>query len=551
MIDHASTVSETPQSIPTENSFAVLNHRKVPVALLVSYNGGGYLGLQQQPESNRKTKRTGDLIFDTIEGILLEALDPVLETKSALLRACRTDKGVSAVRNVLVTAVKQYVIDKHGGLDGCTRSVNEKLTQLGHGSRIRIVAIIQVHPAFDPRMDCRRRVYHYVIPLFALHPKADSFDSLRALLSTAEPTGAGAPADTEKQIGPMQYQQFAEVNVFPILDELLQSYLGIHRWYNFTEETGPKALKPTDQEAVRNIRRVAVHHRLLFLNGVDAETSSDGKPYVLFQVEGTSFLIHMIRKMVGMAVAIVRGARRSLMDDAFGCQHTLSVPMAPGEGLFLNHLFFDKYDTRDTPKCPSFTKVFESHATEFESRRRAIIEDIVTVQKPATSVASSPSPPTTSASPTYVRPSLDTEMTKFVRLLRVHNWNIRLDRYVKVESATQRKRQEWANRKRRRDETHVGGPSEVVGEAEREVATNGHPEANHPALQPSSEAPPQTSTEDHSSCVVSSSVAPKVARYVDVDDGWIYDHPEDKAKHWTERLAQLDDDNSNLPVHGD
>lgn len=62
---------------------------------------------------------------------------------------------------------------------------------------------------------------------------------------------------------------------------------------------------------------------------------------------GQSFMLHQIRKMVGLAVAIMRGdAYLSCIKLAFQPNRTLPTPMAPDVGLFLDKCYFDAYNNR-------------------------------------------------------------------------------------------------------------------------------------------------------------------------------------------------------------
>ena len=62
---------------------------------------------------------------------------------------------------------------------------------------------------------------------------------------------------------------------------------------------------------------------------------------------GQSFMLHQIRKMVGMAVAIMRGdAPEGCIKTALQPRRTVPTPMAPEVGLFLDECYYDAYNTR-------------------------------------------------------------------------------------------------------------------------------------------------------------------------------------------------------------
>lgn len=62
---------------------------------------------------------------------------------------------------------------------------------------------------------------------------------------------------------------------------------------------------------------------------------------------GQSFMLHQIRKMVGLAIATVRGAAGSyVLAAALSPSNTVHVPMAPEGGLFLERCVFEAYNAR-------------------------------------------------------------------------------------------------------------------------------------------------------------------------------------------------------------
>ena len=67
---------------------------------------------------------------------------------------------------------------------------------------------------------------------------------------------------------------------------------------------------------------------------------------------GQSFMLHQIRKMVGMAVAIMRGdAPEGCIRTALQPRRTVPTPMAPEVGLFLDECYYDAYNTRYVLTC--------------------------------------------------------------------------------------------------------------------------------------------------------------------------------------------------------
>ncbi|KAG2311846.1 hypothetical protein Bca52824_023403 [Brassica carinata] len=73
--------------------------------------------------------------------------------------------------------------------------------------------------------------------------------------------------------------------------------------------------------------------------------SLDGIEFIKYEVLGQSFMLHQIRKMMGLAVAIMRNcAPESLIQTAFSKDVNITVPMAPEVGLYLDECFFTSYN---------------------------------------------------------------------------------------------------------------------------------------------------------------------------------------------------------------
>lgn len=64
-------------------------------------------------------------------------------------------------------------------------------------------------------------------------------------------------------------------------------------------------------------------------------------------VIGQSFLLHQIRKMVGTAVAVMRGvAPADAIPLALSKERDIVTPMAPELGLFLDECYYTSYNRR-------------------------------------------------------------------------------------------------------------------------------------------------------------------------------------------------------------
>ena len=64
-------------------------------------------------------------------------------------------------------------------------------------------------------------------------------------------------------------------------------------------------------------------------------------------VTGQSFMLHQIRKMVGVAIAIMRGlAPENAISLALDPRRDVNTCIAPDVGLFLDESIFESYNSR-------------------------------------------------------------------------------------------------------------------------------------------------------------------------------------------------------------
>ncbi|XP_033757571.1 tRNA pseudouridine synthase A-like [Pecten maximus] len=262
--------------------------KRKKVALLLSYNGKGYFGLQRQ-----KT-------LPTIEGALGKALlsvgvitkeDEDTPQKIRFQRAARTDKGVSAAGNLVSLKMSLHV-------ENFLEEISKVLPQ-----QIKVQACIRTTKAFDSKNFCDGRTYSYLTPTFAFAP-----------LKLAVTEKYRVPDDTIQRVR-----------------ELIKRFEGTHNFHNFTS-----GLKPTEAKAKRYIISFKCGEPFV----------RDDIEFVQLTVRGQSFMLHQIRKMIGLTMAIVRG---HCEEDVINKTYSLvkvDVPKAPGSGLLLEELHYQNYNRR-------------------------------------------------------------------------------------------------------------------------------------------------------------------------------------------------------------
>jgi tRNA pseudouridine38-40 synthase len=120
------------------------------------------------------------------------------------------------------------------------------------------------------------------------------------------------------------------------VQEALDQYLGTKNYHNYTVRK-----KFKDPSAKRHIKSFQVADEPIMINDTE---------WLSLKVHGQSFMMHQIRKMVGMAALIVRcGCDISRMEESYG-NLIMPIPKAPGLGLLLERPVFESYNTMQAEK---------------------------------------------------------------------------------------------------------------------------------------------------------------------------------------------------------
>ena len=261
-------------------------HRK-KCALLLSFSGKDYKGMQRNPG------------VKTIEEDLIQALyaaEAITEEmrdnlgKLGFQRCARTDKGVSAAR--------QLVSLKMVPENRMVASVNSHLP-----TEIRVMSLFRTTKGFNSKEWCSARTYEYYVPTYAF---ADSINDVSHEYRS--------PPETLLRV-----------------DQLLGMYKGTHNFHNFTS-----GKQPGDPSCMRYI--------IDFTCGSLHET--EGVEYVALRVKGQSFMLHQIRKMIGLVIAVMRGYATDEMIVRSLLKEKVNIPRAPGLYLILDNVHFDRYNRK-------------------------------------------------------------------------------------------------------------------------------------------------------------------------------------------------------------
>lgn len=272
---------------------------------------------------------------------------------------------------------------------------------------IRILCVTKVAKSFNAKISCTGRRYDYLLPTYVLASKnlesvggiAASFTDMKSKSKSSMPS--------DDHINDVLSDFRISNEVLDMFRAALTSYVGTNNFHNFTSN---KAFD--DASAQRYINSFicsepftvsvpsSAGSDVCFSTDQDAiqQAAPKGVEWVRISVHGQSFLLNQIRKMIGLAVDIARGVARH--KDVFPfvfSNANVDIPMVPGLGLYLDELFFERYNAHvdfDNKNMLKRAKVSHASSTgkrKFEEGADVTNEDksmstSVSVKDPKTSV---------------------------------------------------------------------------------------------------------------------------------------------------------------------
>ncbi|EGC38915.1 hypothetical protein DICPUDRAFT_45589 [Dictyostelium purpureum] len=326
--------------------------RKKKVAVLLGYLGKNYAGMQKNPGLRTIEEELEMAIFKA-GGILPDNL--YFQHKIDWVRCARTDKGVSALRNVV--SLKMEVGPPE--LDEMVKALNKLLPE-----DIHVFKIMRVNNSFHAKNGVDARSYVYVCPTSAFEPKFA----------------------TNKLVEPFKFTEETRET----LNRVLSYYLGNHRFHNYTSRK-----ESNDVSVFRKIIKFECSVPFI-LEGVEM---------VSINVIGESFMLHQIRKMIGCLMSFMRKGifqdaqdKESAFDqirkyiEATFYHQPLNLPVAPGAGLLLDHCIFRMWNEKykdihgelmvENDDVEQFRKVVFGEIASLEATKREFSEWIETKLDP-------------------------------------------------------------------------------------------------------------------------------------------------------------------------
>lgn len=265
---------------------------KKKVVLLMAYSGKGYYGMQRNPGNSQFRTIEDDLVTALIKSGCIPENHGDDMKKMSFQRCARTDKGVSAAGQVVSLKLRliENIIEK----------INEHLPP-----QIRVLGFKRVTQGFNSKNNCDARTYTYLLPTVAFSPK--DYDTGNIAAYRLEP------------------------ETLETVKRLFALYKGTHNFHNFTSQKAP-----SDPSARRYITEMSCGEPFII---------SDTQ-FAVITVRGQSFMLHQIRKMIGLVIAVIKGyAQEQVIERSWG-QDKVDVPKAPGLGLVLERVHFDRYNKR-------------------------------------------------------------------------------------------------------------------------------------------------------------------------------------------------------------
>ncbi|CAD8178392.1 unnamed protein product [Paramecium pentaurelia] len=310
------------------------NYFKQKVLLTFGYNGANYHGLQIQK----------GVEFETVESKLFQALKDsnlIMEqngndlSKSGWSRGARTDKGVHALCNSI--AVK-LCINKEFFKDDIQQNEEEVLSKLKDKAKvdygkvlnvinsnlpndIKVHSIKLVTQGFDVRKNARYRFYEYIAPVSI-------------------------------------YSEKKGEEIIEKVNNLVKKFVGTHNFHNYS-----RGMKYTDPQSMRYILSIQVE---LF--------KYQDREFFKFLIHGQSFIYHQIRKMMGIVIQIFQEELPDTFIDNTFFKNQLRIILAPAEGLFLNRISFEGYNTKFD--IPQRLEIEEEDQIKIDQFRPTIVDFI-------------------------------------------------------------------------------------------------------------------------------------------------------------------------------
>ncbi|CAB3224850.1 unnamed protein product [Arctia plantaginis] len=291
--------------------------KRKKMALLLGYCGVDYYGMQRNPGVRTIEE---DLLKALLEAKYITEEDFNNQQNAQFQRSSRTDKGVSAARQVVSLKLP---------LEVDVKEINKNLPE-----SIKVFGVKRVTNKFNSKSKCNARTYSYTLPTSVFEPSLVTIEERKPYRISEE-----------------KLEQ---------LKKVLDVYKGTKSYHNFTEKKHSQ-----DPSSLRYMMGFTVDR-------VFVESDME---FAVLLVKGQSFMLHQIRKMVGLAIAVLRGqADMAIMEKVFGKEKVM-IPTAPGLGLVLDTVHYDRYNAKFKDSHDSLT--WDAEETEIDKFKHEHIYPVI------------------------------------------------------------------------------------------------------------------------------------------------------------------------------
>ena len=325
--------NETTNNEKEKKSKIKLPKRKY--AIIHGYSGHNYSGNQKNPGVKTVEEELERCLY---KGGFISECNYGSIQKINWMRASRTDKGVSAVMNVVSVKLHKYPNLNENDMKN---KINNLLPK-----DIKIFRFIEVSDRFDSKDNNNNREYHYILPTFCLEPREEKKENV----------------EMDKFIGNYKFKLNKE-----LLDKckkICSEFLGTKKYHNYTKKVGF-----SDPSSQRHIYEL----------NCDEIINFDEFECIKFKIVGQSFLYNQIRKMIGMIIEIMRNCKDIVFLQNSFLSNKLDVAKAPAEGLYLMKIDYSKYNDRKLNKKNNIF-ITEDDQKEMNEFAEKLIDDIHKVE---------------------------------------------------------------------------------------------------------------------------------------------------------------------------
>lgn len=352
IIPPKSSVQEGEEDKQQEKKFP-----KRKLAMVVGYNGSEFCGSQKQGDVRTVEEVLEKALFE--QGMIDHRNYGDLK-KIRFTRATRTDKRVHALQNYFAG---KLLIDPEKSLETIVDEVNEKLPK-----DARLFNFINVVGGFDAKHGASYREYDYYMPTFMLSEdvnityKVPEDDQPEQHLDPENSRSLKrVKIDLDKTNIEAIYGYRITDDKKEILERLLVKFEGTHKFHNYT-----KQMKSKDKNAQRYMMQIKVLDYRVF----------DGIEFARVFIKGQSFLYNQIRKMMGAVFMVMHYSLPEIFIENSLKDNEVNVPTAPGEGLMLNRVAYDRYNRDKKRLIKEDIQPWDSKLDEIEQYRVELVKYI-------------------------------------------------------------------------------------------------------------------------------------------------------------------------------